>query len=87
MPAATLDALLDHGVVSGDTIRGRYAEAHRTAAELADAGIDLAKIAEELKVVQGQPADIGGYFLPDDAKLAKVMRPSASFNAALQALA
>jgi isocitrate dehydrogenase len=46
-----------------------------------------AKIAEELKVVQGQPADIGGYFLPDDAKLAKVMRPSATFNAALQALA
>lgn len=49
MPAATLDALLDHGVVSGDTIRGRYAEAHRTTAELADAGIDLAKIAEELE--------------------------------------
>jgi isocitrate dehydrogenase len=46
-----------------------------------------AKIAEELKVVQGQPADIGGYFLPDVAKLDKVMRPSATFNATLQALA
>jgi isocitrate dehydrogenase len=46
-----------------------------------------AKIAEELKAVQGQPTDIGGYFLPDVAKLDKVMRPSATFNAALQQLA
>ncbi|RZJ09796.1 MAG: NADP-dependent isocitrate dehydrogenase, partial [Rubrivivax sp.] len=46
-----------------------------------------AKIADELKAVQGQPADIGGYFLPDDVKLAKVMRPSATFNSALQSLA
>jgi len=46
-----------------------------------------AKIAEELKAVQGQATDIGGYFLPDTAKLDKVMRPSATFNAALQALA
>ncbi|MDR7268072.1 isocitrate dehydrogenase [Pelomonas saccharophila] len=46
-----------------------------------------AKIAAELKEVQGKPTDIGGYFLPDTAKLDKVMRPSATFNAALQALA
>ncbi|WP_457447343.1 NADP-dependent isocitrate dehydrogenase [Roseateles sp. P5_E4] len=46
-----------------------------------------AKIAEELKAVQGKPTDIGGYFLPDVAKLDKVMRPSATFNAALQSLA
>lgn len=46
-----------------------------------------AKIAAELKAVQGQPADIGGYFLPDVAKLDKVMRPSATFNAALASLA
>jgi isocitrate dehydrogenase len=46
-----------------------------------------AKIAEELKAVQGQPTDIGGYFLPDTAKLDKVMRPSATFNMALQSLA
>jgi isocitrate dehydrogenase len=46
-----------------------------------------AKIAEELKVIQGQPTDIGGYFLPDTAKLDKVMRPSATFNAALASLA
>jgi len=45
-----------------------------------------AKIAAELKEVQGKPADIGGYFLPDEAKLDKVMRPSATFNAALASL-
>ncbi|MCB5362308.1 NADP-dependent isocitrate dehydrogenase [Pusillimonas sp. CC-YST705] len=41
------------------------------------------KIVEELKLVQGQAVDIGGYYLPDEAKLDAVMRPSATFNAAL----
>ncbi|MDB5778805.1 MAG: isocitrate dehydrogenase, NADP-dependent [Polaromonas sp.] len=45
------------------------------------------KIVEELKAVQGQPADIGGYYKPDAAKTAAVMRPSATFNAALKAVA
>ncbi|MDM0020714.1 NADP-dependent isocitrate dehydrogenase [Variovorax saccharolyticus] len=43
------------------------------------------KIVQELKVVQGQPADIGGYYKPDLDKTAAVMRPSATFNAALEA--
>ncbi len=34
------------------------------------------KINEELLAVQGQPADIGGYFRPDEAKVKSVMRPS-----------
>ena len=46
-----------------------------------------AQIVAELKAVQGQPADIGGYFLPDQAKTEAVMRPSATLNAALQAVA
>ncbi|CAM3719763.1 NADP-dependent isocitrate dehydrogenase [Roseateles saccharophilus] len=46
-----------------------------------------AKIAAELKAVQGGPADIGGYYLPDTAKLDAVMRPSATFNATLASLA
>jgi len=46
-----------------------------------------AKIAAEFKAVQGKPADIGGYYLPDTAKLDAVMRPSATFNKALEALA
>ncbi len=45
------------------------------------------QIMAELKAVQGQPADIGGYYLPDAAKMRAVMRPSASFNAALKAVA
>ncbi|MCF8203820.1 MAG: NADP-dependent isocitrate dehydrogenase [Methylotenera sp.] len=45
------------------------------------------KIVDELKAVQGKPADIGGYFLPDDAKLEQVMRPSATFNQVLASLA
>jgi len=40
-------------------------------------------IVAELAAVQGKPADIGGYYKPDMAKLAEVMRPSPSFNAAL----
>ncbi|MEJ6005278.1 NADP-dependent isocitrate dehydrogenase [Paucibacter sp. AS339] len=42
-----------------------------------------AVIVAELAAVQGKPVDIGGYYKPDANKLAEVMRPSASFNAAL----
>jgi len=45
-----------------------------------------ATIADELLAVQGSPADIGGYYQPDPAKASAVMRPSATFNAALAAL-
>lgn len=45
-----------------------------------------AKIAEELIAVQGNPADIGGYFAPDREKTSAVMRPSPTFNEALAAL-
>jgi isocitrate dehydrogenase len=43
-------------------------------------------IVAELLAVQGQPADIGGYYLPDAEKAAAVMRPSKTFNDALAAL-
>ncbi|MEO7129199.1 MAG: NADP-dependent isocitrate dehydrogenase, partial [Rhodoferax sp.] len=43
------------------------------------------QIVAEMKAVQGHAADIGGYYLPDTAKCEAVMRPSASFNAALEA--
>jgi len=43
-------------------------------------------IVEELLAVQGKPADIGGYYLPDPEKTTAVMRPSATFNEALAAL-
>ena len=44
------------------------------------------KIVDELNAVQGKPVDIGGYYMPDQAKLATIMRPSATFNAALSAV-
>ena len=43
-------------------------------------------ITAELLGVQGSPADIGGYYRPDEAKVSAVMRPSATFNAALASL-
>ena len=41
------------------------------------------KIVDELNAVQGKPVDIGGYYMPDVKKVEAVMRPSATFNAAL----
>ena len=46
-----------------------------------------AKIVEELRVIQGHKADIGGYYRVVPEKLKAVMRPSATFNAALAAAA
>jgi isocitrate dehydrogenase len=44
------------------------------------------KVVEELAKVQGQAVDIGGYYQPDPVKTAAAMRPSASFNAALDTI-
>ena len=44
------------------------------------------QIAGELLAVQGSPADIGGYYRPDEARTTAVMRPSARFNEILTAL-
>jgi isocitrate dehydrogenase len=57
-------------------------------APLADAlGRDEEKIVAELNGVQGQPAEIGGYYRPDDERATAAMRPSPTLNAALEALA
>ena len=45
------------------------------------------KILDEFKAVQGKPADIGGYYLPDVAKMDAVMRPSSTFNSIVESLA
>ncbi|MEU9026747.1 NADP-dependent isocitrate dehydrogenase [Streptomyces sp. NPDC048383] len=63
-------------------------------AELAAAFGALAKtlaeqeqtIVDELIAVQGSPADIGGYFQPDAAKAAAIMRPSETLKQALAIL-
>ncbi|MBW1599554.1 NADP-dependent isocitrate dehydrogenase [Streptomyces sp. JJ38] len=43
-------------------------------------------IVDELVAVQGSPADIGGYYQPDEAKTSAVMRPSKTLNQALAVL-
>jgi isocitrate dehydrogenase len=40
-----------------------------------------AKIVKELADAQGKAVDMGGYYLPDDAKTSAAMRPSATLNA------
>ncbi|MEZ5217582.1 MAG: NADP-dependent isocitrate dehydrogenase [Ilumatobacteraceae bacterium] len=56
------------------TIAARFAPVAATLAEHEDT------IVAELLGVQGQPADIGGYYWPDAAKTTAVRRPSATFN-------
>ncbi|TWI53135.1 isocitrate dehydrogenase [Pseudomonas duriflava] len=45
------------------------------------------KIVEELNTVQGKPVEIGGYYHPNPELASQAMRPSATLNAALNALA
>jgi len=44
------------------------------------------KIVSELIAVQGKPAEIGGYYRPDDAKASAALRPSPTFNDILAGL-
>jgi len=44
-------------------------------------------IVAELNGVQGTPAELDGYYRPDEAKVFAVMRPSATLNAVVDALA
>jgi isocitrate dehydrogenase len=69
-----------------------WAEALAAQTEDADLAAEFKPIAEalaskeeqilaEFAAAQGNPADIGGYYHPDAAKKAAVMRPSATLNA------
>ncbi len=53
------------------------------AAQLAD---NETKIVDELNAAQGDPVDIGGYYRPDHQLTSAAMRPSATFNALLEAV-
>ena len=46
-----------------------------------------AKINEELIGAQGKPQDIGGYYQPEPIKTEKAMRPSATLNSIIDAIA
>jgi isocitrate dehydrogenase len=45
-----------------------------------------AVITAELLAAQGDPVDLGGYYVPDAQTVARQMRPSATFNAIIDAL-
>ncbi len=45
-----------------------------------------ATINQELIAAQGKPVDVGGYYMPDDAKASAALRPSATLNAILAQL-
>jgi isocitrate dehydrogenase len=56
-------------------LKARFAPVARALAE------NEAKITEELLAAQGEPVDLGGYYLPDEALADAAMRPSPTFNA------
>ncbi|QDZ42085.1 NADP-dependent isocitrate dehydrogenase [Corynebacterium sp. sy039] len=43
-------------------------------------------ITAELLAAQGSPADLGGYYQPDDAKTTAIMRPAQAFNEIIDSL-
>lgn len=43
-------------------------------------------IIDELNGAQGSPVELGGYFMPDDEKASKAMRPSPTLNAVIDAI-
>jgi len=71
--------------LAGQTDDPQLAQAFApVAAQLAD---QADAIDAELIGVQGHAVDLGGYYRPDDAKTAAVMRPSDVFNAIIAKLA
>ncbi|MCW0209902.1 MAG: NADP-dependent isocitrate dehydrogenase [Achromobacter sp.] len=62
-------------------LAAQFAAAARALADGEDA------ILAELKAAQGKPVDIGGYYQPDEARASQAMRPSATLNQALAAIA
>jgi len=55
----------------------------KAAKELAD---NEQKISDELLAAQGNPVDLGGYYLPDEDKAYKAMRPSPTFNTIIESI-
>ena len=62
-------------------IQARFAKLAKTLSD------NEQKISAELIAAQGMPVDMGGYYHPDFAKTSRAMRPSATFNEALAAIA
>ncbi len=49
MPEKTLEATFDHGVITGDTVTGNYADAHEVFDRLAAVGVDFADVTQVLE--------------------------------------
>jgi transaldolase len=49
MPQATMEAVRDHGEITGDTVVPEYADAHETFDQLAAAGIDMDDVVQVLE--------------------------------------
>jgi isocitrate dehydrogenase len=62
-------------------LRARFAKVYRQLAE------NEAKIVAELNAAQGRAMDLGGYYRPNAALASRAMRPSATFNAIVDAIA
>ena len=62
-------------------LQARFTELAKKLAENED------KINDELMAAQGEPVDLGGYYKPNTELVTKAMRPSSTFNAAIESLA
>jgi len=62
-------------------LQARFAKVAKQLAE------NEAKVAAELIAAQGKPVDLGGYYRPDPKKTGAAMRPSATLNAIVEAMA
>jgi isocitrate dehydrogenase len=63
-----------------DELRAYFAPVAKALADNED------EIVAELIEVQGQPMDVGGYYMPDDQLASKAMRPSKTLNAIIDGL-
>ena len=63
-----------------DELRDYFAPVAKALAQKED------EIVAELVDVQGQPMDVGGYYMPNDELASKAMRPSATLNAIIDGL-
>ncbi|MCX7632962.1 MAG: NADP-dependent isocitrate dehydrogenase, partial [Turneriella sp.] len=65
---------------SDQELKQKFIPVAKALAENAD------KIDRELIAAQGKPVDMGGYYHPDEEKVRRAMRPSATFNAVIDAM-
>ncbi len=63
-----------------EELKGIFSEVYKKLAENEE------KIVKEIAASEGKPVDIDGYYFPDESKVEKAMRPSATFNAIIDSI-